>query len=172
MYYTPEAREAEYELLPAGEELGIGAMIWSPLGQGLFGGKAASDGSAPKGTRQGAEEWNEPYLPDRERFAKVLKAIEAVADEVGRSIPQVTLAWTRSRPTIGAIVLGARNERQLADNLASYDLRLTLEQAARIEAAGRPRPLYPFWHRAMWGLDRPTASEREYLEGHRRTVGA
>jgi aryl-alcohol dehydrogenase-like predicted oxidoreductase len=172
IYYTPEAREAEYELIPAGEELGIGSMIWSPLGQGLFGGKAKSDGSSPKGTRQGDEKWSEPFIPDTERFATVLKTIEAIAREVGRSVPQVTLAWTRSRPGVGTIVLGARNEDQLADDLASYDLKLTAEQTARIEAAGRPRPLFPFWHRAMWALDRPTPSERGYLEGHRQTVGA
>jgi aryl-alcohol dehydrogenase-like predicted oxidoreductase len=172
IYYTPEARDAEYELIPAGEELGIGSMIWSPLGQGLFGGKAKSDGSAPQGTRQGDPQWPEPYLPDGERFARVLTAIEAVAKETGHSVPQVALAWTRTRPGVGTIVLGARNKEQLADNLASYALTLTPEQAARIEAAGRPRPLYPFWHRAMWGFDRPTPSEREYLAGHRQTVGA
>lgn len=172
IYYTPEAREAEYELLPAGAELGIGSMIWSPLGQGLFGGRAKSDGSAPQGTRQGDAHWPEPHIPDTERFARVLAAVEAVAEECGRSVPQVTLAWTRARPNIGTIVLGARNADQLADNLASSDLVLTPGQMARIEAAGRPRALYPFWHRAMWGIDRPTPSERGYLEAHRETVGA
>lgn len=171
IYYTPEAREAEYELIPAGEDLGIGAMIWSPLGQGLFGGRAKPDGSAPKGTRQGDPKWPEPFLPDPERFARVLAAVEEVAEETGRSVPQVTLAWTRARPGIGTIVLGARNEEQLKDNLESWSLELTAEQTARIEAAGRPRPLYPFWHRAMWGFDRPTPAERDYLAGHRQTVG-
>jgi aryl-alcohol dehydrogenase-like predicted oxidoreductase len=171
IYYTPEAREAEYELIPAGEELGIGAMVWSPLGQGLFGGKARPDGTAPDGTRQGHAGWKEPFVSDPARFARVLKAVEAVAAEAGRSVPQVTLAWLRDRPGIGTVVLGARDERQLADNLASQDLTLSAGQAARIEAAGRSRPLYPFWHRAMWGLDRPTPSERVYLEGHRQTLG-
>src|SRR5262245_2938202 len=171
IYYTPEAREAEYELIPAGEELGIGSMIWSPLGQGLFGGKAKSDGSAPQGTRQGDPKWPEPYIPDTDRFARVLGAVETVAKEVGRSVPQVTLAWIRARTGIGTIVLGARNEDQLSDNLASYGLTLTPEQTSRIEAAGRPRPIYPFWHRVMWGFDRPTPSERDYLAGHRQTVG-
>ena len=171
IYYTPEAREAEYELIPAGEELGIGSMIWSPLGQGLFGGKAKADGSAPAGTRQGHADWPEPYIPEPDRFAKVLAVIEAVAKETGRSVPQVTLAFTRDRPGIGSIVLGARNPEQLADNLASWDLKLTPEQSGRIEAAGRPRPLFPFWHRAMWGVDRPTPSEKVYLDGYRKTIG-
>ncbi len=171
IYYTPEAREAEYELIPAAEEFGIGSMIWSPLGQGLFGGKVKADGQAPDGTRQGHDNWKEPFVSDWNRFGRVLKAIEEVAAEVGRSIPQVTLAWLQARPGVGSIVIGARTERQLADNLAAADLTLNAEQTAKIEAAGRPAPLYPFWHRAMWGMDRPTPSERIYLEGHRHTVG-
>jgi aryl-alcohol dehydrogenase-like predicted oxidoreductase len=171
IYYTPEAREAEYELITAGQEFGIGSMVWSPLGQGLFGGKAKSDGMMPDGTRQGDKGWLEPFVTDWSRFAKVLDAVETVAKETGRSVPQVTLAWLRDRPGIGSIVLGARNEWQLADNLASYDLNLTAEQAARIEAAGRPTPIYPFWHRAMWATDRPTPSEAVYLNGYRKTIG-
>lgn len=171
IYYTPEAREAEYELLTAAEQFGIGSMIWSPLGQGLFSGKAKSDGSMPAGTRQGTEGWLEPFVTDWSRFAKVLEAVEGVAAETDCSVPQVTLAWLRRRPGVGTIVLGARTEEQLADNLASYDLTLTDDQAARIEAAGRPLPIYPFWHRAMCANDRPTPAERGYLEGYRNTIG-
>lgn len=171
IYYTPEAREAEYELITAGQELGIGSMVWSPLGQGLFGGKALADGTMPDGTRQGAKGWREPFVCDWARFAKILEAVQAVAKQVDRSVPQVTLAWLRDRPGIGPIVLGARNQQQLADNLASINLTLTPEQSARIEEAGRPAPIYPFWHRAMWATDRPTAAEAAYLEGYRRTIG-
>lgn len=170
-YYTPEAREAEYELIPAGEELGVGAMVWSPLGQGLFSGKVKADGSAPEGTRQSLKDWKEPYLADPARFARVLGAIENVAAEIGRPVPQVTLAWVRGRPGIGSLVLGARTEDQFRDNLASLEIELTAAQAALIEEAGRPQPIYPFWHRCMWGMDRPTPAERPYLEGWRRTIG-
>jgi aryl-alcohol dehydrogenase-like predicted oxidoreductase len=171
IYYTPEAREAEYELLVAGQEFGLGSMIWSPLGQGLFGGKAKPDGTMPNGTRVGSGTWKEPFVSDWDRFGRVLKEVEAIAQETGRSVPQVTLAWLRDRPGVHSIVLGARNDEQLADNLASIDLTLTPDQAARIEQAGRPHPLYPYWHRAMWAMDRPTPSERVYLEGYRKTVG-
>lgn len=172
IYYTPEAREAEYELLVAGQEFGVGSVIWSPLGQGLFGGKAQPDGTMPAGTRVGTDGWKEPFVSDWPRFGRVLTTIESVAAETGRSVPQVTLAWLRERPGVDSIVLGARTDDQLADNLASIDLTLSAEQAARIEAAGRPLPLYPFWHRAMWAMDRPTPSERIYLEGHRETVNS
>src|SRR5262249_54537926 len=114
IYYTPEAREAEYELITAGQEFGIGSMVWSPLGQGLFGGKAKSDGTMPAGTRQGAQSWLEPFVTDWSRFAKVLQAVEGVAKETRRSVPQVTLAWLRDRPGIASIVLGVRNEQQLS----------------------------------------------------------
>jgi aryl-alcohol dehydrogenase-like predicted oxidoreductase len=171
IYYTPEAREAEYEMIPAAEESGIGSMVWSPLGQGLFGGKVKADGSAPGGSRQGHDDWKEPFVSDWGRFGRVLKVVEEVASETGHSVPQVTLAWLRCRPGIGPIVLGARTEKQLAENLRSFDLTLSPEQASRIEKAGRPAPLYPFWHRAMWGLDRPTLAERGYLEGYCQTVG-
>jgi aryl-alcohol dehydrogenase-like predicted oxidoreductase len=171
IYYTPEAREAEYELIPAAEELGISSMVWSPLGQGLFGGKIKADGSAPDGTRQGSGSWKEPFVNDWARFGRVLKAVEQVAAETGSSVPQVTLAWLRDRPGVGSIVIGARNEKQLADNLAAAELKLSSEQSSQIEAAGRPAPIFPFWHRAMWGMDRPTPSERVFLEGYRQTIG-
>ncbi|ARP83006.1 aldo/keto reductase [Bordetella genomosp. 8] len=171
IYYTPEAREAEYELITAGSEFGIASMIWSPLGQGLFGGKARRDGAMPAGTRQAAEGWREPYVTDWDRYADVLAAIEAVAAETGRSVPQVTLAWLRERPGVGPIVIGARDERQLSDNLASDSLQLSAEQTARIEKPGRPRAIYPFWHRAMWAMDRPSSAERSYLEGYRDSIG-
>lgn len=171
IYYTPEGRDAEYELLTANQEFGLDSMIWSPLGQGLFGGRASADGTLPAGSRQAAAGWLEPYVSDWDRFAKVLRAIEQVASQTGRPVPQVTLAWLRDRPGVGTMVLGARDERQLAENLASHDLVLTAEQSALIEAAGRPRPIYPFWHRAMWATDRPTPSERGYLDGYRQTIG-
>lgn len=164
IYYTPEGRDAEYELLPAGRELGVSAMIWSPLGQGLFSGKVDRHHAPEAGTRQ-ASTWTEPHVVDRERLYRVIDAVRAVAAEHGRSVPQVTLAWLRDRPHVDTLVLGARSEAQLADNLASTDLVLTPEQSQRIEAAGRPPAIYPFWHRAQTALDRPSPSEEEYLRG-------
>jgi len=170
IYYTPEGRDAEYELLPAGRELGVSAMIWSPLGQGLFSGKIDRHHAPEAGTRQGST-WTEPHVADRERFYRTIDAVRAVASEHGRSVPQVTLAWVRDRPHVDTLVLGARTEAQLADNLASIDLVLTPEQASRIEAAGRPPAIYPFWHRSQTALDRPSPSEEGYLRGWRAAQG-
>jgi aryl-alcohol dehydrogenase-like predicted oxidoreductase len=168
--YTPEAREAEYEMLPAGEDLGVGAMIWSPLGEGLLTGRITRTQPAAPGTRQGSD-WPEPYVTDKERLYRVVDALSAVAKERGISVPQVTLAWICQRPGVNAIVLGARNAAQLKDNLGAAAVTLTPGQMARIEATGRPAPVYPFWHRAMWGVDRPTLAERGYLQGYRESMG-
>lgn len=166
IYYTPEGRDAEYELLPAGRELGVSAMIWSPLGQGLFNGRIDRNHPPEGGTRQGST-WTEPYVADRERLYQVIDVLREVATECGRSVPQVALAWVRDRPNVDTLILGARTEAQLAENLASIDVVLTAEQACRIEEAGRPPAIYPFWHRAQLALDRPTPAEEGYLKGWR-----
>lgn len=170
IYYTPEGRDAEYELLPAGRALGVSAMIWSPLGQGLFNGRIDRDHPPEAGTRQ-ASTWTEPHVTDRERLYRVIDAVRDVAKECGRSVPQVALAWVRDRPNVDTLVLGARSEAQLAANLASIDLVLTPEQTRRIEEAGRPPAIYPFWHRAQTAMDRPTPAEEGYLRGWRAAQG-
>lgn len=168
--YTPEAREAEYEIIPAAEAHGLGTMVWSPLGQGLLAGKIDRNNKPAKGTRQGST-WTEPFVVDQEKAFRVIDVLKAVAAECEVSVPQVVLAWVRDRPGIGSIVLGTRTEKQLRDNLASYDLKLSPDQAARIEAVGRPLAIYPYWHRAQWAMDRPSAAEKSYLQGWRKSQG-
>ncbi|MCA8906962.1 MAG: aldo/keto reductase [Rhodospirillaceae bacterium] len=170
IYYTAEGREAEYELLPAAQDLGVSSMIWSPLGQGVLTGKVRRDQAAPAGSRQSAN-WPEPWVMSQERLFDVVDALEAVAGEIGATISQVALAWLAGRPDVGPIVVGARTDAQLGENLAAADIALTEAQADRIEAAARPAPLYPFWHRAMHALARATPAEAAYLSRHRRTLG-
>jgi aryl-alcohol dehydrogenase-like predicted oxidoreductase len=172
IYYTAEAREAEYELLPAGAELGVSAMIWSPLGMGLLSGKVARGQEAPPGSRQGTPGWKEPWVMDRERLYRVIDALNDVAAQRGATVAQIALAWVKDRPGIGPLVLGARTEPQLRDNLAALALTLTPEQHDRIEAAARPAPIYPYWHRAMHAVARATPAERDYLQRHRQTLAA
>jgi aryl-alcohol dehydrogenase-like predicted oxidoreductase len=97
--------------------------------------------------------------------------LEQVAKDQNVSMAQVALAWVKDRPNVGPLVIGARNETQLRDNLAAADLDLTPEQNARIESVARPAPIYPFWHRAMHNADRAAATEVGYLLGHRQTLG-
>jgi aryl-alcohol dehydrogenase-like predicted oxidoreductase len=169
IYYTPEAREAEYELLPAGSELGISSMIWSPLGEGLLNGKIGRHKKAPENTRQGAG-WSEPWVQDQERLYQVIDALEEVAANHNASVPQIAYAWVRSRPNVGPIVIAARNEEQLKENIASFDIQLTQDEHDRIERVARPAPIYPLWHRAMNSIDMGSPAEMPYLEGYRQSM--
>lgn len=168
--YTPEAREAEYELIPAGDDFGVAGQIWSPLGEGMLSGKIDRDTPPAAGTRQG-NGWPEPHIIDRERLWRVIDVLKEVAGEIGASVPQVVLAWLQARAGVHSLVIGARTEAQLRDNLAATGIVLSSEQAERIEAAGRPAAIYPLWHRAMAGMDRPTPIERPFLEGYRARFG-
>lgn len=171
IYYSAEAREAEYELLPAGAELGVSAMIWSPLGQGVLTGKVGRGKKAPAGTRQGTESWPEPWILDEERLYRVIDTLGEVARERKATISQIALAWVKDRPNVGPVVIGARNEQQLRENLAAASMTLTPEQHDRIEAIARPAPIYPFWHRARNAFERATPAEEPYLRGYRKTLG-
>lgn len=170
IYYTPEAREAEYELLPAGGELGIGNMIWSPLGEGLLGGKLGRDKVAPKNSRQGGG-WEEPWVLNDERLYNVIDTLKEVADNHDKTIPQIALAWVRERPNVGPIVIAARNEEQLRENIDSYDIALSADEEAKIESVARPAPFYPLWHRAMNSASKGSPSEMAYLAGYKKTMG-
>jgi aryl-alcohol dehydrogenase-like predicted oxidoreductase len=171
IYYTAEAREAEYELLPAAQELGVGSMIWSPLGQGVLSGKVSREQPAPAGSRQGAAGWQEPWVMSRQRLYRVIDALAEVAKERDATIAQIALAWIKDRPGVGPVVLGARTNDQLREDLAAASVELTKEQHDRIEAVARPAPLYPYWHRAMYATERATPAEAEYLQQHRKTLG-
>ena len=170
IYYTPEAREAEYELLPAGSELGVGSMIWSPLGEGLLNGKIGRGKQTPENTRQGAG-WPEPWVQDQERLYGVIDALEEVAANHNASVPQIAYAWVRDRPNVGPIVIAARNEEQLKENIASFDIKLSKEEHDLIEKTARPSPLYPHWHRAMNAYEMGSPSEMTYLKSFKETLG-
>lgn len=170
IYYNPESREAEYELLPAGKELGIGNSIWSPLGEGLLTGKITRDQrSGEPGTRQG-DGWAEPYVKDHERFFQLMDVAKEIAANHKVSIPQVILAWIRQRPNVDSIVLAARNFAQLEDVIASYQLQLTNDELAEITKVTAPEPIYPLWHRAMNGYDKASEAEKVYLDEYNKLM--
>ena len=138
---------------------------------GLLSGKLRRDRQAPAGSRQGAPGWSEPWVMDRERLYRVIDALDAVAAACGATVAQVALAWVKDRPGVGPIVIGARDEAQLRENLGAAAIALTPEQHDRVEAAARPAPIYPFWHRAMHAIARATPAEAEYLRRYRETLG-
>ncbi|GAA1235983.1 aldo/keto reductase [Pseudonocardia alaniniphila] len=169
VYYTPEAREAEYEIIPAAVDSGLGTLVWSPLGQSLLSGKVRRGRPVPPTTRQGTD-WPEPYVTDRERAFDIIDVLVCVAEDRGVSVPQVVLSWLLNRPGITGAVFGARNEDQLRDDLAAVDLVLTEDETRQIDEVTQPAVQYPFWHRAMLATDRPDRGEAPYLDGYASTI--
>lgn len=151
VYYTLTDRDFEWELMPLGVDQDVGTLVWSPLAGAKLSGKVGRHKPAPADSRSATDaSWEVP----EERLYKITDALELVAKEVGRSIPQVALAWLLGRPTVSSIVIGARNVAQLRDNLAATELRLSAEQVARLDAASAVRPAYPYWHQRRTFLAR------------------
>jgi aryl-alcohol dehydrogenase-like predicted oxidoreductase len=144
-YYSLIGREFEWELMPLGVDQGVGTIVWSPLGWGRLTGKLRRGQPVPEDTRlknipdTGPKVANE-YLHD------VVDALDEVAKETGKTIPQVALNWLLQRPTVSSLIFGARNEAQLLENLASVGWSLNEEQMNKLDAASKQRPVYPYWH--------------------------
>jgi aryl-alcohol dehydrogenase-like predicted oxidoreductase len=153
IHYTLEAREAEYELLPIAVDQGLGVLVWSPLAGGLLSGKHRRNMATPEGTRQLAG-WREPPIHDEDRLWSIVDVIVEIAEARGVSGAEVALAWTLGRPAVASLVIGGRNEAQIADNLKAADLELTADERARLDAVSRPPLLYPYWHQHWTALDR------------------
>ena len=158
-YYSLIGRHYEWELMPLGLDQGVGLMVWSPLGWGRLTGKIRRGQPISGGrlsTAAGAE--GGPTVSD-DTLYDVVDALDAVAAETGKTVPQVALNWLLTRPTVCNIVIGARNEEQLKQNLGAVGWSLTADQIARLDAASRETPIYPYWHQI--GFDernpKPTA---------------
>lgn len=145
IYYSLQERSAEYELLPLGVDQGLGTLVWSPLAGGLLSGKYRRGQDAPAGSRH-LTEWNEPPIYDEDKLYDTIEMLVEIAAGHGVSAAQVALAWLLRRPTVASIVIGARTDEQLADNLKAVDLQLTDDEVARLEQVSRPNLIYPYWH--------------------------
>ena len=144
-YYSLLNRDYEWELMQLGRDQGVGAVIWSPLGWGKLTGKIRR-GQPPKpGTRAQAIPETGPRYPEERLFA-IIDALDALAKETGKTIPQIALNWLLTRPTVASVIIGARNEAQLLENIGAVGWRLTSEQAAKLDAASDVEPAYPVWH--------------------------
>lgn len=144
-YYSLIGRDYEWELMPLALDQGLGTMVWSPLGWGRLTGKLRR-GQAPEAGRiQSGGHIGGPVVQD-EYLYQVVDALQSVAQETGKSVPQVALNWLLQRPSVCNLVIGARNETQLRENLGALGWQLSAEQAARLEAASQQTPIYPYWH--------------------------
>jgi aryl-alcohol dehydrogenase-like predicted oxidoreductase len=165
IHYTLQAREAEYELIPAGLDAGVGVMVWSPLAGGLLSGKYRRDEQGPEGARQ-LTDWDEPPVRDPDALHDVVDVLVEIAEDRGVSAAQVALAWLLGRPGVSTVVIGARTDEQLADNLAAADLDLSGDERARLDAVSAPPLIYPHWHQAKTARDRLGTSELTLLGPH------
>lgn len=143
-YYSLVGRDYEWELMPLGRDQGVGALAWSPLGWGRLTGKVRRGRPLPEGSRLHATAGFGPPVDDALLF-RVVDALDAVAAETGRSVPQVAINWLLRRPTVSSVIIGARDEAQLRDNLGAVGWTLTPEQVAALDAASAVTAPYPYF---------------------------
>ena len=144
VYYSLIGRDYEWELMPLGLDQGVGALVWSPLGWGRLTGKLRRGRPLPDKSRlHDTAQWGPPV--DDERLYRVIDALEAIAAETGKSVPQTAIAWLLTRPTVSSVIIGARNEAQLRDNLGAVGWSLTPEQRKRLNDASDVMPAYPYY---------------------------
>ena len=144
-YYSLIGRDYEWELMPLAADQGVGAVVWSPLGWGRLTGKLRRGQPKPEVSRLPVTAAYGPQVDD-EYLYKVVDALDAVAAETGKTVAQIALNWLLQRPTVANVIIGARNEEQLRQNLGAIGWNLTAEQVAKLdEASSRPIP-YPYWH--------------------------
>lgn len=156
IHYTLEAREAEYELLPVCVDQGLGVLVWSPLAGGLLSGKYRRDSP----TARQLAGWSEPPIRDEDRLWRIVDVLVDIGRDRGVSAAQVALAWLLGRPAVSSLVIGARNDAQLKDNLAAASLELSTEERQRLDAVSRPPLLYPYWHQQLTAKDRFGPADR------------
>jgi aryl-alcohol dehydrogenase-like predicted oxidoreductase len=146
-YYSLIGRDYEWELMPLALDQGVGAVVWSPLGWGRLTGKIRRGQPQPEGGRMQNERQQNAAPPvAEEALYRVVDALDAAAAETGKSVPQVALNWLLQRPTVSTVIIGARNEEQLRQNLAAVGWSLSPEQVARLDEASAATPAYPYWH--------------------------
>src|SRR5690606_23960538 len=144
-YYSLVGRDYEWELMPLGLDQGVGTMVWSPLGWGRLTGKIRRGQPLPEGRLQQGGALGGPPVED-EYLYRVVDALDQVAEETGKTVAQVALNWLLQRPGVVNLVLGARNEQQLKDNLGAVGWQLTPEQITLLDQASFKTPIYPYWH--------------------------
>lgn len=148
-YYSLVGREYEWELMPLALDQKIGTIVWSPLGWGRLTGKIRRGSPLPKVSRLHQTSEKGPQVSE-EKLYNIVDALDEVAKEVGKTIPQVALNWLVQRPTVSSVIIGARNEEQLRQNLGAVGWNLTAEQIAKLDKASDSEPIYPYWHQRQF----------------------
>ncbi|MGA6168177.1 aldo/keto reductase [Amycolatopsis magusensis] len=152
IYYSLESRDAEYELVPLSVDQGLGIMVWSPLAGGLLSGKYRRGSSAEEGRHLG--DWDEPPVRNESRLYDTIEVLISIGEAHGVSAAQVALAYLLTRPAVSTLVIGARKDSQLEDNLAAASLRLSSDEVSSLDSVSAPELIYPHWHQAKTAADR------------------
>lgn len=157
VYYSLVGRDYEWELMPLGLDQSVGALVWSPLGWGRLTGKIRRGQPLPAGSRLHETAEFGPPVEDEQLYA-IVDVLDAIAQETGKSVPQVAINWLLQRPTVSSVIIGARNEQQLRDNLGAVGWNLTAEQVVRLDAASvrtAPYPYFPYRRQEGFGRLNP-----------------
>jgi aryl-alcohol dehydrogenase-like predicted oxidoreductase len=152
-YYSLLNRDFEWELMPLGIDQGVGTIVWSPLASGKLSGKYRRSQPHPVDTR--VAQGQSPVInttADDQRLYDIVDALDEIAKETGRTAAQVSLNWLLQRPTVSNIIIGARNEQQLRQNLGSVGWTLSLEQIQKLDKASEILPAYPYWHQRQFPM--------------------
>jgi aryl-alcohol dehydrogenase-like predicted oxidoreductase len=164
IHYTLQAREAEYELVPIALDQGCSILVWSPLAGGLLSGKYRRDKDAEEGRH--VEGWDEPPVHDPDKLYDIIDVLVEIADSRGVSAAQVSLAWLLGRPGVASVIVGARTEEQLEDNLKAADLELSEDERRRLDEVSAPPLIYPHWHQLKTASDRLGPADLPLLAPH------
>ena len=162
-YYSLVGREYEWELMPLALDQKVGTIVWSPLASGVLSGKIRRNQPAPEGSRVQQIGSEGSRLPD-EKVYEIVDVLDAIAEETGKSVPQIALNWLLQRPTVASVIVGARNEEQLVHNLGAVGWNLTAEQVEKLDRASEIPPIYPYWHQRPFAERNPLAVPA-YKEG-------
>ena len=156
-YYSLLGRDYEWELMPLALDQGVGAVVWSPLGWGRLNGRWRRSNPIDA-TARAIQNGNAAPPVAEDHLYAVMEVLDAIAQETGRSVPQIALNWVLSRPSVSTVIIGARTESQLQDNLGAVGWALTPDQAARLDAVSKPALPYPYWHQSGFRSRNPVAA--------------
>jgi aryl-alcohol dehydrogenase-like predicted oxidoreductase len=160
--YTLQAREAEYELVPIAVDQGVGILVWSPLAGGLLSGKYRRGKDYPAGSRR-LTEWKEPPVHNEDQLFDTVEVLVEIASSKGVSPAQLSLAWLLGRPGVSSVIIGARTDEQLRDNLGAAEVTLSAEERARLDKVSAPPLLYPYWHQVASVSERLGEADLAFL---------
>jgi aryl-alcohol dehydrogenase-like predicted oxidoreductase len=160
VFYSLVGRDYEWDLMPLGQDQGLGALVWSPLGWGRLTGKIRRGQPLPPGSRLHETASFGPPVDD-EHLYRVVDVLDVIAEETGKTIPQIALNWLLQRPTVTSVIIGARNEDQLRQNLGAIGWSLTPEQVTKLDdasAVGAPYPHFPYYRQEGFARLNPPLS--------------